>query len=221
VLRWLVTPAEGQSCTGWEGSRQLGNRHEKDECYSQRALCLYSVSAAKVQVIWVSSKMANPGRPVMVLVGDTWDLNSYAYFGLCMCSIIPLFLIYPSDFLAILLTIASLLSVPSLPMNPKKTFPQGGNPLSVSSQESFWAYWGIYTFLFAVDSQGSIFLRSSLSALPHLWSSACQLLLSSSANCPSMWLGYKLSHLWIAASWAVAWIWNVLQAVLATLGVGA
>lgn len=73
----------------------------------------------------------------MVLVGDTWDLNSYAYFGLCMCSIIPLFLIYPSDFLAILLTIASLLSVPSLPMNPKKTFPQGGNPLSVSSQESF------------------------------------------------------------------------------------
>lgn len=40
----LVTPAEGQSCTGWEGHRQLGDRHGKDECDSQRAPCLYTVS---------------------------------------------------------------------------------------------------------------------------------------------------------------------------------
>lgn len=52
----------------------------------------------------------------MVLVGDTLDLgNSDAYFGLCMCNIISLFFIYLSDFLAVLLTLASLSSVPGNP----------------------------------------------------------------------------------------------------------
>lgn len=47
VSRLLVTPAEGQSCAVWEGDRQLGNRNGKDECDSQRAPCLYTVSQSK------------------------------------------------------------------------------------------------------------------------------------------------------------------------------
>lgn len=116
----------------------------------------------------------------MVLVGDTLDLgNSDAYFGLCMCNIISLFFIDPSDFLAVLLTLTSL------SLLSQGTLPQGEKSSPCEFSGVFQSLLGIINS-FTVNSQGSIFLLSSLTALLHLLSSACQLLLSSSANFPSM-----------------------------------
>lgn len=120
------------------------------------------------------------------------------YFGLSICNIIPLLLIYISNFLTVLLSIASLLFVPSLPINLGKTAHKAKIAHCEFSGGSFHGCWGLLTprdlpFPFAVSSQGCVFLLYSLSALPDLSSSACQLLLFSSANCSSTWLCHNVS----------------------------